>query len=224
MSKGFTMIELVLTIIVLGILSAFTFSVIWQYSNLYATTKGGYIYAEAAAVMERMTRELRDAQAVDTSGTCFTSGSCINLQIAHGTPAMGWVDGIAPGCPNSCAAAPWVQYCACSGSGRTSLYRISNTSQGAGNQCANGCPPPGNTKPMSGNLTNSGFQVTCYPGNGTCGSPGPISDAYMLKLKLTSDSANSQSVTLVSRVTPRNYVPGIGSERDFSGAYYDENK
>ena len=61
MSKGFTLIEMVLTVIVLTILSGFTFSVIWQYSRLYADTKGGYVYGEAAAVLERMSRELRDA-------------------------------------------------------------------------------------------------------------------------------------------------------------------
>ena len=50
MSKGFTLIEMVLTVIILSILGAFTFSVIWQYSKMYADTRGGYIYGEAAAV------------------------------------------------------------------------------------------------------------------------------------------------------------------------------
>ncbi len=49
MSRGFTLVELVMTVVVLSILSAFTFSVIWQYSDLYADTKSGYIYGESAA-------------------------------------------------------------------------------------------------------------------------------------------------------------------------------
>ena len=231
MSKGFTIIEAVLTVIVLGILSAFTFSVIWQYSSLYASTKGGYIYSEASAVMERITRELRDAGAVDPLGTNY-----VKFQLTHGTPGMGWVNGVAPGCPSFCASPPWVQYCTYTSGGRTYLYRVQNTSQGAANQCQSGAPTGANASLMSRNLANSGFQVTCYPGNTTCGNAGPINDSYGITLKLVSDqTSNSQSVTLVSRITPRNYVPynsgggfpyvgpsGVGADRDFSSNYYDE--
>ena len=231
MSKGFTLIELVLTVIVLSILSAFTFSVIWQYSNLYATTKGGYIYAEASAVLERLTRELRDASSVDVPSP--NPATYINFKLTHGTPVAGWVNGIAPGCPSACATPPWVQYCTCTSGGRTYLYRVQNTSQGAANQCQAGCPAAGsNVSRMSRNLTSSGFQITCYAGNGTCGSAGPISDSYSIQLQLRSDQTpNSQSLTLVSRVSPRNYAPyvsgsgtGIGLDRDFSGGYCDENQ
>ncbi len=223
--KGFTLIELVLTVIVLSILGAFTFAVIWQYSNIYAATRGGYIYGEAAAVLERMTRELRDAALVDTPGTSY-----INFELAHGTPT----DRAAP---LNLSPPYWVQYCTCSSGGRTLLYRVANTSQGAGNQCQSACPAAGsNVSLMSRNITSSGFQITCYPGNGTCGNPGPISDSYEIKLQLRSDqTASSQSVTLGSRVTPRDNVPynpgstfpslpasGVGSDRDFSGNYYDE--
>jgi prepilin-type N-terminal cleavage/methylation domain-containing protein len=226
MSKGFTLIEMVLTLIVLSILSAFTFSVVWQYAKVYADTKGGYIHGEAAAVMERVTRELRDAAAVDAIGTNY-----INFQLTHGTPGLGYVNGAIPTC--SWCPPPWIQYCTYSSGGRTYLYRVQNTSQGAANQCQSGAPTGANASLMSRNVATSGFQVTCYPGNGTCGNLGPISDGYGITLKLVSDqTSNSQSVTLVSRITPRNYFPynagggtvtpsGLGSDRDFSSNYYD---
>ncbi len=229
MNKGFTLIELALTVIVLGILGAFTFSVIWQYSQLYAETKGGYIYAEASTAVERLTRELRDAGAIDAVGTNY-----INFQLNHGTPNLGYVNGAIPTCPT--CPPPWIQYCTYSSGGRTYLYRVQNTSQGAANQCQSGAPTGANASLISKNVATSGFQVTCYPGNGSCGNPGPINDSYGITLKLVSDqTSNSQSVTLVTRVTPRNYVPyhagggwpyvgasGVGSDRDFSSNYYDE--
>jgi prepilin-type N-terminal cleavage/methylation domain-containing protein len=213
MGKGYTLVEIILTVVVLTILSAFTFSVIWQYSQLYADTRKGYIYGEASAVLERISRELRDAESVDTPGTSY-----INFSLSHGTPAT-----------RTGLTSPWVQYCTCSSGGSTLLYRIWNTSQGAGNQCQAGCPMGSNTSLMSRNITSSGFQVTCYAGNVTCGNPGPVGDSYGIELRLTTDqSANSQSVTLVSRVSPRNYTPyspvdgtGMGSDRSFGGGYYD---
>ena len=77
--------ELVMTVVVLSILSAFTFSVIWQYSQIYADTKQGYIYGEASGVLERISRELRDADLVyrplSTSPPYY-----INFSLKHGTP------------------------------------------------------------------------------------------------------------------------------------------
>jgi hypothetical protein len=203
--------ELVLTVIVLSILSAFTFSVIWQYSQLYADTKKGYIYGEAAAVLERMTRELRDAGDVDTApyvSPTYTA-SYINFSLTHGTPATG----------NS---ADWVQYCTCSIAGRTILYRVQNTTQGAANLCQSVCPPAAgaNTSLMSRNIMSSGFQVRYNQGN-----PTPEGDSYEITLKLASDSsANSPSIKLVTRVSPRNFPLATGvAGRSFDGGYYDKN-
>ena len=200
--------ELVLTVIVLSILSAFTFSVIWQYSQLYADTKKGYIYGEAAAVLERMSRELRDATAVDTLG----SPSYINFLLTHGTPANG----------NN---PTWVQYCTCSNAGRTYLYRVQNTSQGATDRCntCGACPTAGaNTSLMSRNIISCGgpspgFQVRYFQGN-----PTPDGDSYEITLKLASDgSAINPSIALVTRVSPRNYT-ATSTGRSFSGGYKDE--
>lgn len=203
MNKGFTLIEMVLTFIVLTILSGFTFSVIWQYSRLYADAKGGYVYGEAAAVLERMSRELRDAGLVDTLGA--NPATYINFSLTHGTPATG-------------ASAYWVQYCTCPNAGRTYLYRVQNTSQGASNYCQTVCPTGSNTSLMSRNIMISGFQVRYFQGAST-----PDGDSYEITLKLASDgSANNPSITLVTRVSPRNYTV-TSTGRSFGGAYYDEN-
>jgi prepilin-type N-terminal cleavage/methylation domain-containing protein len=206
-SKGFTLIELVLTVIVLSVLSAFTFSVIWQYSQLYADTKKGYVYSEAAAVLERITRELRDAGDVYT--TPFSTSNpaqYINFSLTHGTPATGTF--IPP---------QWVQYCICSSGGSTRLYRVQNISQGDPDQCQGSCPPGGSAT-MSRNIMSSGFQVKYFQND-----PGTVDDdSYEITLRLASDgSASSPSIKLVTRVSPRNYNPTVAG-RSFKGNYYDQ--
>ncbi|HNT30124.1 MAG TPA: prepilin-type N-terminal cleavage/methylation domain-containing protein [bacterium] len=63
--KGFTMIELVAVIVVLSILSVFTFSFIDNASKMYTLMRGqSVLYAEGAYIMERITRELGDATTV----------------------------------------------------------------------------------------------------------------------------------------------------------------
>ncbi len=221
MSKGFTLIEMVLTVIIVSILSAFSFSVIWQYSGLYADAQGGYIYSEAAAALERITRELRDASNVDTLSP--NPASYINFQLTHGTP------GVAPSTPN------WVQYCTCSSGGRTLLYRVvtGQFGQGATNKCAGTCPALGVL--MSRNIVAGGFQVRGFWGNGTQNNPGPESDSYEITLRAAGGSSIANpSIRLVSRATPRNYcrytsstcsTGGLnGFERAFDGGYYDEIK
>jgi len=258
MDKGFTLIELVLTVIVLSILSAFTFSVIWQYSNFYAATRGGFIYSEAAAALERITRELKDAEAVDWDVTGGIIHRYITFQLTHGTPSNWTGSPAAPPNPPH-----WVQYCIASvatpgvGAGITAakLWRVefNNNTPPYGDQCASGDPVVGGSISsvalMSGNLmsmhanaanTSMGLQVMAYwPGSG-------IGDNYEIKLALTADRtrlnlwdgaqySTNPSVTLVSRVTPRNCpfnAPcstggtdlGAGSDRAFSQNYYDEIK
>jgi prepilin-type N-terminal cleavage/methylation domain-containing protein len=231
MSRGFTLIELALTVIVVSILGGFTFSVIWQYSDIYATVKQGSVYSEAAAVTERMTRELRDAASVDS--TAFPSNGStstyIILQIEHATPAdKQYLTPVAGSSPPSYNPY-WVQYCTCTpAGGKKSLYRVLNGTTDPGANSCSSCPPGGaGTVLMSGNVAN--FQVQYIQGN--AGSSGPDGNSYQITLQAQSAQvANGPSITLVSRVTPRNYVPynstsnptGVGSDRDFSGNYYDE--
>jgi prepilin-type N-terminal cleavage/methylation domain-containing protein len=64
-NKGFTLIEIVTVIVVLGILSVFTFSFIDNAVKTYMIgSKQRMLYQEASNMMERMTRELRDARSV----------------------------------------------------------------------------------------------------------------------------------------------------------------
>lgn len=257
MNKGFTLIELALTVIVLGILSAFTFSVIWQYSNLYAMTRGGFVYSEAAAALERITRELKDAQAVDWDVTGGLVHNYLTFQLTHGTPANWTGSPAAPPSPPH-----WVQYCIANfstsaGNTRAKLWRVefNNNTPPYADQCISGDPVAGgvisSVALMSGNVMSAhlagsstvmGLQVMAYWYGSGSGSG--IDDSYEIKLALTADRtqlnlfdgaqySTNPSVTLVSRVSPRNYPPsdpgpspptgyGYGSERALSGNYYDE--
>ena len=242
MNKGFTLIEAVMTVIVIAILGAFTFSVIWEYSSIYATTRKGFIYGEAAAVMERITRELRDAQAVDWDVAGGLVHNYLTFQLTHGTPAN----------PNPY----WVQYCIAgvatpAGITRAKLWRVefNNNTPPYADQCISGNPIKGGgggtiatVALMSGNVMSAhfagsstvmGLQVMAYwSGQG-------IDDNYEIKLALTADRTqlnlqdgaqygSNPSITLVSRVAPKNYMAWNGStgigQRSFGSGYYDESK
>jgi hypothetical protein len=223
-----------MTVIILSILSAFTFSVIWQYSRLYADTKGGYIYSEAAAVLERMSRELVDAGNIDRTGFTGsppTTTTYISFQPGNATPSDG-LPSLSLGADPS--GAYWVQYCVCTPTnGTRSLYRLASSSSFGGNACAT-CPPPrgGAVKSsalMSSSIKPQGFAIqynqACPTSNPQCLAD---NDSYTITLGLTSNRPvpDKPSVTLVTRVTPRNYAPygsgGMGSDRSFSGGYCDE--
>jgi prepilin-type N-terminal cleavage/methylation domain-containing protein len=242
-SKGFTLIEMVLTVIILSVLGAFTFSVIKQYSNLYADTKGGYVYGEAAAVLERITRELRDAGDVyteDVPTAPFVSStvppytaSYINFSLTHGTPATG----------GTFIPPQWVQYCICwnasSHNSRALLYRVQNIARTDGDYCQASCPTGNpNAVLMSGNIMSShsdrvtvpkqGFRVKYLAGDGSTVDD----DCFEITLALAADrlqnnlldvppDRNNVSITLVTRVSPRNYNPTVAG-RSFKGNYYDQ--
>lgn len=64
-NKGFTLIEIVTVIVVLGILSVFTFRFVDFAIKTYAIgSKQRMLYQEASYIMERVTKELRDARSV----------------------------------------------------------------------------------------------------------------------------------------------------------------
>jgi prepilin-type N-terminal cleavage/methylation domain-containing protein len=74
-NKGFTLIEIVTVIVVLGTLSVFTFSFIDNAVKMYAIgSKQRMLYQEVSYAMERITRELRDARSVsrDSIGQTLT--------------------------------------------------------------------------------------------------------------------------------------------------------
>ena len=82
-SKGFTLIEIVTVVVVLGIIGAFTFSFINHAVTTYVTgNKQRMLYQEASYIMERITRELRDAQSVTIDTATLT------ITKAHVTGSM----------------------------------------------------------------------------------------------------------------------------------------
>jgi prepilin-type N-terminal cleavage/methylation domain-containing protein len=70
MNKGFTLIEIIITIVVLAIVSLFTFSFITASVKTYQMikTQNG-LYFEAAYALERISRELNDATYVISSSS-----------------------------------------------------------------------------------------------------------------------------------------------------------
>ena len=77
-NKGFTLIEIVTVIVVLGILSVFTFSFIDNAVKTYMIgSKQRMLYQEASYIMERISRELRDAESVTIQ---FLAQQCLHLQ------------------------------------------------------------------------------------------------------------------------------------------------
>lgn len=67
--KGFTLIEIIIVIVIIGILGAFTLAFLNHATTMYMIgARQRMIYQEASYIMERITRELRDAQTV-TSGS-----------------------------------------------------------------------------------------------------------------------------------------------------------
>jgi prepilin-type N-terminal cleavage/methylation domain-containing protein len=72
--KGFTMIELVTVIVVLSVLSLFTFSFIEHASKTYLLGKGqSALYLDGVYIMERITRELSDATTITDPSSGATS-------------------------------------------------------------------------------------------------------------------------------------------------------
>jgi len=82
MNKGFTLIETIITIVVLGILGVFTFAFFGNYMNTYTLMRDRRnLHQEAVYILERISRELRNASTITTT-------TPLSFQIpSPGTPA-----------------------------------------------------------------------------------------------------------------------------------------
>jgi prepilin-type N-terminal cleavage/methylation domain-containing protein len=88
-SKGMTMIELIVVIVLLGIIGLFTFQFIGSSVEIYIRTiNQAKLIAEARPVMERMVREIRDANSI-LSPVSGSSGDFINFIKSHYTTVDG---------------------------------------------------------------------------------------------------------------------------------------
>ncbi|MBW2570525.1 MAG: prepilin-type N-terminal cleavage/methylation domain-containing protein [Deltaproteobacteria bacterium] len=81
-NKGFTLIEIIIVVIVLGVLSIFGFRFLSTAIHTYSMMqKQKTLYDEAAMAMERISRELRDASTITTA-----TGSTLEFTKSHGSP------------------------------------------------------------------------------------------------------------------------------------------
>lgn len=84
-SKGLTLIEFIIVMVLLGIIGLFTFQFVGSSVETYiiASSQAGLL-AEAELAMERMAREIRDAENI-LSPTSGSSSNSINFTKSHST-------------------------------------------------------------------------------------------------------------------------------------------
>jgi len=84
--KGFTLIEIIIVIIVLGILSIFGFSFISTAVNTYSMMeKQKGLFDQATMVMERISRELRDANTITVPNDGVSDSTILTFTKSHVT-------------------------------------------------------------------------------------------------------------------------------------------
>jgi len=84
-NKGFTLIEIIIVIIVLGVLSVFGFSFISTAVHTYSKMeKQKGLFDQAVMAMERISRELRDANSISLPAS-GNSGSTLTFTKSHET-------------------------------------------------------------------------------------------------------------------------------------------
>jgi prepilin-type N-terminal cleavage/methylation domain-containing protein len=196
-NKGFTLIEIVTVIVVLGILSVFTFSFIDNAVKTYVIgSKQRMLYQEASYILERTTRELRDAQVVYIVNP-GTDNSILNLFTkAHGTTMDSATRvNFSRNIVNNDLIRLSTMSSRIVGS-KTTRFRIDYESCTAGPfVICSGADPRGIIQ-VTLSLTDPDI---------------PVSDAA------------SKTVTLTTKVSPKNYLPGTSqyAGRSFNGDYYD---
>ena len=73
MNKGFTLIEMIMTIVVLGILGVFTFAFFGNYMSTYTQMRDRRsLHQEAVYIIERISRELRDAATASSTSNSIS--------------------------------------------------------------------------------------------------------------------------------------------------------
>lgn len=84
-SKGITLIEIIVVIVLLGIIGLFTFQFIGSGVQTYIVASNqSKLLAEAKPAMERMVREIRDANTI-VEPTSGSSGNSIHFTKSHST-------------------------------------------------------------------------------------------------------------------------------------------
>lgn len=196
-NRGFTLIEIITVIVVLGILSVFTFSFIDNAVKTYMIgSKQRMLYQEASYAMERITRELRDAN----SALILDAGSD-NSSLSLSSQTR----------PAKMDNNPTIQF---QRSGNT-IVRTGTGSQVLGN-----------------NVTQFKVDVDpahCFPFSVSswylCSGADP-KGILSITLSVTDQDipisdASAKTVTITTKISPKNYQPGIYTGRSFNGDYYD---
>jgi prepilin-type N-terminal cleavage/methylation domain-containing protein len=81
-SRGFTLIELIVVVIILSVVGVFSFEFLSSGVQTYLTVrKQKGLFDEAQLCLERMSRETRDAEQI----LAFTANSSIQFEKSHGT-------------------------------------------------------------------------------------------------------------------------------------------
>jgi prepilin-type N-terminal cleavage/methylation domain-containing protein len=82
-SRGFTLIELIVVVIILSVVGVFSFEFLSSGVQTYLTArKQKGLFDEAKLCLERMSREIRDAEQI----LAFTPNSLIGIKKSHNTP------------------------------------------------------------------------------------------------------------------------------------------
>lgn len=239
-NRGGSFIELIITMVVLSVLSVFTFSFMHQCIKLYMLwSREAKLQMEAAVIMDRMTRELREAKIVyrpDSSTIDPVDNKYrtryLTFLTPNGTPAD---------------PAPYIQYCICKPPGismRRDMFRLNPGNwtlvddfccTGIGCNSNQECPFAPDGTPLSyakrisrsvysqlGDVhTNQGFFVE-YINNGTAKVE---DDRYVITLKLSdpyqTTAPDRVSVVFRTTICPRNQSSGTGTyaDRSFNGNY-----